>query len=104
MSEITIREAAKFEGCSATIRGWLYHHRSSGKIIFLVLRDGTGLMQSIVLKNSVSSTTFQRAKELTQESSVQVTGTVRKVPEGKTASRGIRDGGYRPADDPTGSF
>ncbi len=88
MAEITIREAARFKGHSATIRGWLYHHRSSGKIIFLVLRDGTGLMQSVVLKNSVSPSVFQRAKELTQESSVEITGTIRKVPEGKTAPGG----------------
>lgn len=86
--QITINQVTKFDGTSVTIRGWLYHHRSSGKIIFLVLRDGTGLLQSIVLKNSVSPTIFQRAKELTQESSIEVTGIIRKVPDGKTAPGG----------------
>jgi len=86
--QVTINQVTKFDGASVTIRGWLYHHRSSGKIIFLVLRDGTGLLQSIVLKNSVSPTIFQQAKELTQESSIEVTGVIRKVPEGKTAPGG----------------
>ena len=89
MAEIAIREAADHEGGSATIRGWLYHHRSSGKIIFLVLRDGTGLMQAIVLKNAVPPAVFQQARELTRESSLEVTGTVRRVPEGKTAPGGF---------------
>lgn len=89
MAEIAIREAAHHEGNSATIRGWLYHHRSSGKIIFLVLRDGTGLMQAIVLRNAVPPDVFQQAKELTQESSLEVTGIVRRVPEGKTAPGGV---------------
>ena len=89
MAGIAIREAADHEGGSATIRGWLYHHRSSGKIIFLVLRDGTGLMQAIVLKNAVPPAVFQQARELTQESSLEVTGTVRRVPEGKTAPGGF---------------
>src|SRR5438034_1336192 len=88
MPLVYINEISKFQGQEVTVKGWLYNIRSSGKIIFAILRDGTGLLQTIVLKNAVSPEVFERAKELTQESSLEVTGTVRKVPEGKTAPGG----------------
>ena len=88
MPFVYINEISKYEGQEVTVKGWLYNIRSSGKIIFPILRDGTGLLQTIVLKNAVSPEVFERAKELTQESSLEVTGTVRKVPEGKTAPGG----------------
>ena len=88
MPFVYINEISKYEGQEVTVKGWLYNIRSSGKIIFPILRDGTGLLQTIVLKNAVSPEIFERAKELTQESSLEVTGTVRKVPEGKTAPGG----------------
>ena len=88
MPFVYISEISKFQGQEVTVKGWLYNIRSSGKIIFAILRDGTGLLQTIVLKNAVSPEVFERAKELTQESSLEVTGTVRKVPEGKTAPGG----------------
>lgn len=86
---IYISEIGKYEGQEVTVRGWLYNIRSSGKIIFPILRDGTGLLQTILLKNAVSPDVFETAKTLTQESSLQVTGTVRRVPEGKTAPGGF---------------
>jgi asparaginyl-tRNA synthetase len=89
MPWVYINEIGKYEGQEVTIRGWLYNIRSSGKIIFPILRDGTGLLQTILLKNAVSPDVFETAKTLTQESSLEVTGTVRKVPEGKTAPGGF---------------
>jgi asparaginyl-tRNA synthetase len=88
MAFVYINEISKYKGQEVTLKGWLYNIRSSGKIIFAILRDGTGLLQAIVLKNAVSPEVFERAKELTQESSLEVTGTVREVPEGKTAPGG----------------
>jgi len=60
-----------------TLKGWLYNSRSSGKLIFLILRDGTGLCQCIVEKGKVSDELFDRLSHLGQESSLTVTGTVR---------------------------
>lgn len=57
---------------------WLANKRSSGKILFLQLRDGTGFVQGVVVKNEVDEKTWENADRLTQESSLYVTGTVRK--------------------------
>jgi len=61
-----------------TISGWLYNSRSSGKLLFLIIRDGTGLCQCIVEKAKVSDELFDALRHLGQESSLTVTGTVRK--------------------------
>ncbi|QKS71129.1 asparagine--tRNA ligase [Paenalkalicoccus suaedae] len=73
----TIKEIGKHVEQSVTIGGWLANKRSSGKIAFLQLRDGTGFIQGVVVKAEVGEETFKLAKELTQESSVYVTGIVR---------------------------
>lgn len=57
---------------------WLYNKRSSGKIQFLQLRDGTGFIQGVLVKNQVSPEVWERARQLTQESSLYVRGTVRR--------------------------
>lgn len=88
MPVVTIEELSRHEGEEVTVRGWLYNVRSSGKIIFPIVRDGTGLLQCIVFKGNVAPEVFERAKSLTQESSLEVTGMVRKVPDGKTAPGG----------------
>ncbi|MHC4365515.1 MAG: asparagine--tRNA ligase [Planctomycetota bacterium] len=59
-----------------TLAGWLYNSRSSGKIQFLIIRDGTGLCQCIVEKGKVSDELFEALRRLGQESSLRVTGTV----------------------------
>ena len=64
-------------GQEVTIQGWLYNSRASGKIQFLIVRDGTGLCQCIVEKGQVPDETFQQLKHLGQESSLSVTGTIR---------------------------
>jgi asparaginyl-tRNA synthetase len=75
-----IEDASKHDGQIVTVRGWVYNLRSSGKVKFLVLRDGTGLMQSILFKGECSEESFSEFEKITQESSVEVTGKVRKEP------------------------
>ncbi|MCZ7601434.1 MAG: asparagine--tRNA ligase [Melioribacteraceae bacterium] len=75
---IYIKNLADHVGESVTLKGWLYNKRSSGKLQFLVLRDGTGIVQCVVFKGNVSEELFEEAKKLTQESSFEVTGTVKK--------------------------
>ena len=65
-------------GQQATVRGWLYNRRSSGKIQFLILRDGTGYLQAVVVKADVSPETWAEAERATQECSLAVSGTVRE--------------------------
>lgn len=72
----TINEVKNFIGEEVTIGTWLANKRSSGKIAFLQLRDGTGFMQGVVVKAEVGEEIFQIAKGLTQETSLYVTGTV----------------------------
>ncbi|MBA1333932.1 MAG: Asparaginyl-tRNA synthetase [Firmicutes bacterium] len=74
----SIRDVKNYEGKEVVIKGWLYNKRSSGKIAFLQLRDGTGFIQGVVVKNDVPEEAFNLSKELTQESSVEITGIVRK--------------------------
>jgi asparaginyl-tRNA synthetase len=73
----TIAEIGKHEGQSVTIRGWLYNLRESGKLLFPIFRDGSGLIQGVVPKNAVAPEVFDALKGLTQESSVIVEGKVR---------------------------
>src|ERR1041385_8107337 len=73
----TIREIGRHEGETVTIRGWLYNLRESGKLLFPIFRDGSGIIQGVVAKQQVSPELFEAVKGLTQESSVIVTGKVR---------------------------
>ena len=73
----TINCLSKHDGKEVTLAGWLYKGRSSGKVQFLVIRDGTGLCQCIVEKSKVPEELFSQLKHLGQESSLSVTGTVR---------------------------
>jgi asparaginyl-tRNA synthetase len=67
-------------GQTVTVKGWLHNRRSSGKIHFLVVRDGTGFLQVVMGKRDVDEATFQRADHLGQESAVMVTGAVKAEP------------------------
>ncbi len=78
MNKIYINELKQYVGQEVTVRGWLDNKRSSGKLRFLILRDGTGYLQCIVIKNIVSEEIFGFTDELKQESSFSVTGTVRE--------------------------
>jgi asparaginyl-tRNA synthetase len=76
MTTITIENAGKFDGQDVTIRGWLYNIRESGKLVFPIFRDGTGIIQGVCsLKESPEA--FEALKGLTQESSIIVTGKIR---------------------------
>jgi asparaginyl-tRNA synthetase len=72
-----INQIGSHVGATVTIKGWLYNRRSSGKIHFLVVRDGTGFLQVVMGKKDVDEATFARADHLSQESAVTVTGVVR---------------------------
>jgi asparaginyl-tRNA synthetase len=78
MARVYIEDLSKHAGKEVVLRGWLYNKRSSGKIKFLVMRDGTGVVQGVVVKNNVSEEVFNTFDLLTQESSFSMKGTVRK--------------------------
>lgn len=73
-----INEAKNNVGKLVEIKGWVYNVRSSGKIIFVLVRDGTGIMQCVVSKNDVDDATFNLADKLTQESSIIIKGIVKE--------------------------
>ncbi len=72
-----IEDIAGHEGQSITLRGWLHNRRSSGKIHFLTVRDGTGFIQCVMSKAAVGDEAFARADHLSQETSLTVSGNVR---------------------------
>jgi asparaginyl-tRNA synthetase len=72
-----IQNIARHEGQEVTIHGWLHNRRSSGKIHFLTVRDGTGFIQAVVSRAAVGDETFTRTDHLSQETSLSVTGAVR---------------------------
>jgi len=74
---VEIRKVSNYVGQEVAIQGWLYNLRESGKLLFPLFRDGTGIIQGVVAKNAVSPEVFDRVKNLTQESSLRVTGKVR---------------------------
>ena len=78
MIETTISKLKYHEGKEVIIKGWLFNKRSSGKSAFLQLRDGSGFVQGVAAKNELPEDTFNLCKEIGQESSVIVTGVVRK--------------------------
>ena len=73
-----IAELKNKAGQEVTLAGWLYNSRASGKVQFLIIRDGTGLCQCVVEKAKVLEELFEQLKRLGQESSLTVTGTVRE--------------------------
>ena len=75
---VSIEKIAQYEGQDITIQGWLRLRRSSGKLSFLTVRDGTGDLQAIVSKATVGEEQFALCGQVTQESSVMVTGQLRK--------------------------
>jgi asparaginyl-tRNA synthetase len=77
MTVAQIEELGPLAGSDVLVRGWVATTRSSGKIAFLVLRDGTGYLQAVLSKKEVGDDVWALFQQLTQESSVEVTGTVR---------------------------
>ena len=78
MARIYINELGLHAGMEVQLHGWLYHKRSSGKVRFLLMRDGTGVVQCVMVKGQVPDTLFDLFDTLTQESSFSVKGKVRK--------------------------
>jgi asparaginyl-tRNA synthetase len=74
---VYIEDIGTHEGDEVTLKGWLHHRRSSGKIHFLIVRDGTGFIQAVMSKAAVGDDMFRTADHLSQETSLTVTGTVR---------------------------
>jgi len=76
MLQTYIRDLSNKVGEAVTLKGWLYNTRSSGKLVFLQLRDGTGIVQCVVFRGH-DEAVFEKAKALGQESSLIVHGTVK---------------------------
>ena len=74
---VYIEDIGKHEGEEVTIKGWLHNRRSSGKIHFLTVRDGSGFIQAVMSKAAVGEDLFKAADHLSQETSIIVTGTAR---------------------------
>src|SRR3954463_9859165 len=82
MSQTSIRiaELNDHVGKTATVRGWVTHVRSSGKVAFAIIRDGTGVLQAVLVKSQVTPEVWAAFGELTTETSVAVTGEVKAEP------------------------
>jgi asparaginyl-tRNA synthetase len=80
MQRIFISGLAEYVGKEVTLKGWLFNKRSSGKIKFLILRDGSGYLQCVYFKGNVTDEVFDTADKIGQESSIEVTGKVKAEP------------------------
>ena len=78
MQKILVKDLAHHVGKEITLYGWLYNKRSSGKLKFLMLRDGSGIVQCVYFKGNVSGKVFEDADRIGQESSIEVTGKVKE--------------------------
>ena len=74
---VRIAELSPHAGQIVRVRGWVVHLRSSGKVAFIILRDGSGTLQSVLVKSSLSPEAWERFSRLTQETTIEVTGEVR---------------------------
>ncbi|MBI5958982.1 MAG: asparagine--tRNA ligase [Chloroflexi bacterium] len=74
---IQISDIAAYDGQDVTVRGWLYNRTDKGRLQFLLVRDGTGVVQCVAFKKELPENVFELAQSLTQESSLIITGTVR---------------------------
>ncbi len=94
MQSIDISHVAEHVGEEVELEGWVYNKRSSGSLVFLIVRDGTGFIQAVAVKGEIPDEDFQRCDDLTQESSVVVTGMVKadkRAPGGyELAVTGVR--------------
>jgi asparaginyl-tRNA synthetase len=78
LTQVYIRDVPAHVGREIGIRGWLYNKTHKGRLWFLLVRDGTGMIQSVLFKGNVAPEVFEAAEALTQESSLRITGTVRR--------------------------
>ncbi len=80
MQKIHISDLKKHVGQEVTLQGWLFNKRSSGKVRFVILRDGTGYVQCVFFKGNLDEETFDLADKIGQESSIEITGKVKEEP------------------------
>jgi asparaginyl-tRNA synthetase len=73
-----VEEIAKYTGQEVTVRGWVYNRTDKGKLVFLLVRDGTGFVQCVAFKGDLPGPLFDQLTRLPQESSVSITGPVRQ--------------------------
>jgi len=78
MPVVYVENVNAYEGAEITLRGWVYNKRSSGKLQFLLLRDGTGIIQCVAFKGNFTPEQFEALDKVTQESSIEITGKARK--------------------------
>lgn len=78
LKHVYISEISNYEGQDVCLKGWLYGKRSSGKLHFLQVRDGTGIIQAVVFKGDVSPEVFELGDKVSQESSIEIYGTVKE--------------------------
>ncbi|MEI8389649.1 MAG: asparagine--tRNA ligase [bacterium] len=78
LKHVYISEIANYEGQDVCLKGWLYGKRSSGKLHFLQIRDGSGIIQAVIFKGDVSPETFEIGDKISQETSIEVYGTVKE--------------------------
>ena len=78
VTQVYIRDVPSHVGREVSIKGWLYNKTHKGRLWFLLVRDGTGVIQSVLFKGNVAPQVFEAAEALTQESSLQITGTIRR--------------------------
>ena len=81
MRTVLVKEISKYQKKKVKINGWVYNSRRSGKIGFLMLRDGSGIIQCIIEKSHIKENNFEKFKTFTQESSVSIIGEVVKNEE-----------------------
>lgn len=89
--DIYINKIEDYVGKEVTVKGWLYNSRTSGKISFLQIRDGTGMIQGVVSQKEVTPQVWEDANKLTQESSIIVTGVVSKHPKRDQYELAVKD-------------
>ena len=75
---ITVGKIGEYDGQEVTVQGWVYNHTHKGKLVFLLVRDGSGFIQCVAFKNDLPEELFEQIVRLTQESSVIITGKVRQ--------------------------
>ena len=94
MQSVDISHVAEHVGEEVKLEGWVYNKRSSGSLVFLIVRDGTGFIQAVAVKGEIPDEDFQKCDELTQESSIVVSGKVKadkRAPGGyELAVTGVR--------------
>jgi len=78
LKHVYISEISDYEGQDVILKGWLYGKRSSGKLHFLQIRDGSGIIQAVMFKGDFSPEVFDMADKISQESSIEITGTVKE--------------------------